>query len=148
MARRCSSARLDTYHRSSCGVVLRYSLYAKSRILSGRLWRDNQSVEHQATHKSCVSSLTGLSPKDLPHVSVRGAPILRLAIDPKNLGEVVDMDPLARCSPIKAADRIGGNIAAGRIATLQIDLPERGFDLLTKRRRHRSRAAGAFMDAL
>ncbi len=39
-------------------------------------------------------------------------------------------------------------IAAGRIATLAIHLPERGFDLLTDRRRRRSRAATAFVEGL
>jgi hypothetical protein len=39
-------------------------------------------------------------------------------------------------------------IAAGRVTALAFGLPERSFELLTHRERHRSRAAAAFLEAL
>jgi DNA-binding transcriptional LysR family regulator len=60
------------------------------------------------------------------------------------LGAVASGEMLSAVSDLAAAP----SIAAGRIAALAIDLPERGFDLVTDRRRHRSRAATAFVENL
>jgi DNA-binding transcriptional LysR family regulator len=76
----------------------------------------------------------------------RAALSVRLAL-PSNeavLGAVASGRMLSAVSTLAAAPLI----AAGRIAALPIDLPERGFDLLTDRRRHRSRAAAAFLEGL
>ena len=72
--------------------------------------------------------------------------VVRLSL-PSNeavLGAVASGDMLSAVSDLAAAPLI----AAGHIAALHMDLPERGFDLLTDRRRHRSRAAAAFVEAL
>jgi DNA-binding transcriptional LysR family regulator len=60
------------------------------------------------------------------------------------LGAVASGEMLSAVSTLAAAPLI----AAGRIATLAVHLPERGFDLLTDRRRRRSRAATAFVERL
>jgi DNA-binding transcriptional LysR family regulator len=75
-----------------------------------------------------------------------GALAVRLAL-PSNeavLGAVASGQMLSAVSDLAAAPLI----AAGRVAALAIDLPERDFDLLTDRRRHRSRAAAAFVEGL
>jgi DNA-binding transcriptional LysR family regulator len=71
---------------------------------------------------------------------------VRLAL-PSNeavLGAVASGPMLSAISELAAAPLI----AAGRIQSLSFGLPERSFELITERRRHRSRAAAAFLDSL
>jgi DNA-binding transcriptional LysR family regulator len=71
---------------------------------------------------------------------------VRLAL-PSNeavLGAVASGAMLSAISELAAAPLI----AAGRIRALAFGLPERSFELLTQRRRHRSRAAAAFLESL
>jgi DNA-binding transcriptional LysR family regulator len=71
---------------------------------------------------------------------------VRLAL-PSNeavLGAVASSDMLSAISELAAAPLI----AAGRITALAFGLPERSFELLTQRQRHRSRAAAAFLNTL
>ncbi len=79
----------------------------------------------------------GMNPEDMK---------VRLAL-PSNeavLGAVASGPMLSAISELAAAPLI----AAGRIQALSFGLPERSFELITERRRHRSRAAAAFVEGL
>jgi len=82
----------------------------------------------------------------LGSMGVDAALTVRLVL-PSNeavLGAVASGEMLSAVSNLAAAPLI----AAGCVAALPIDLPDRGFDLLTDHRRHRSRAAAAFLEEL
>jgi DNA-binding transcriptional LysR family regulator len=79
----------------------------------------------------------GMNPQDL---KVR----LSLPSNEAVLGAVASGAMLSAISELAAAPLI----AAGRITALAFGLPERSFELITQRQRHRSRAAAAFLQGI